>query len=326
MKILERNQLLEYLRHAIELETSILAQKKIISEYENSSLERKPFLREKELPPYPHREISEKNPGDESSNNLLALFLMLIFGAFLAIFSAGSILYGISGGAEANGSTVDVGICLMMLFVGIGMMIPYLFIHFQENKEIAAISSRYYKEIERYKEEKAEIEEYNSNAKKEYQRNLDEWNASNTEAQGYLQAPLTETEQALKSFYELDVIYPKYHNLPALTSMYEYLITGRCEELAGPHGAYNLYEDEVRKDTVISQLNTVIENLEQIKQNQYMLYEQVVSIQQTTKAIAIELYQIKGYTFFLTELATLNTYYSGIAAANSTALAYSRSL
>ena len=59
--------------------------------------------------------------------------------------------------------------------------------------------------------------------------------------------------------------------------------------MIGPHGAYNMYEDEMRKDTVISQLNTVIANLEQIKQNQYMLYQQVKAIQNTASEIGNEL-------------------------------------
>ena len=47
-----------------------------------------------------------------------------------------------------------------------------------------------------------------------------------------------------------------------------------------------MYEDEVRKDTVIAQLNAINENLEKIKQNQYMLYQQVVSIRENTDIIS----------------------------------------
>lgn len=112
-------------------------------------------------------------------------------------------------------------------------------------------------------------------------------------------------------------MYPKYQNLPALTSIYEYFITGRCEELTGPHGAYNMYEDEMRKDTVISQLSTVIANLEQIKQNQYMLYQQVKTIQKTASVIGNELAQIRGYTAALTELSAMNAYYNAVSARNS---------
>lgn len=95
------------------------------------------------------------------------------------------------------------------------------------------------------------------------------------------------------------------------------MVTGRCDELKGPHGAYNLYEDEIRKDTVISQLNRVIENLEQIKQNQYMLYQQVRKISDNTEVIKHELDAIRGYTVKLTELSALNTYYSSLTAKNT---------
>lgn len=117
--------------------------------------------------------------------------------------------------------------------------------------------------------------------------------------------------------YDKGIIYRKYCTLPALTSIYEYFITGRCTELTGPHGAYNLYEDELRKDTVISQLNTVIENLEQIKQNQYLLYQQVKAIQENTSAIASELRQIKGYTVAIAQLTVLNAYYAALNERNT---------
>ena len=58
----------------------------------------------------------------------------------------------------------------------------------------------------------------------------------------------------------------------ALTTISEYLATGRCSELTGPNGAYNLYESEIRANRVIAQLDKVIDSLEQIKENQYKTY------------------------------------------------------
>lgn len=320
MKTLEHKQLLEYLKHAINLETAILTQKRIIAEYEESSLKRKPELREKALPGPPTRERVIR---DEKGS--LAVGIM---GGGISLIGIALLVLLFSGFTYGDG--------LMIVIGGLGSFGCFWFVakliaetissNKEDGKKEAEYSRKYEEQLAEYKKERAEVEEYNKNSKKEYQNNLADWNTSDIQARDYLSAPLAETEETLKTLYALDVVYPKYHNLPALTSIYEYLITGRCEELAGAHGAYNLYEDEVRKDTVISQLNTVIENLEQIKQNQYMLYEQVVGIQQATRAIAVELYQIKGYTACLTELTALNTYYSGIAAANSTALAYCRSL
>ena len=78
-----------------------------------------------------------------------------------------------------------------------------------------------------------------------------------------------------------------------------------------------LDEDALRKDTVISQLNTVIENLEQIRHNQYMLYQQVKAIQENTATIASELQQIKGYTVQIAQLTALNAYYAALNERNT---------
>lgn len=146
---------------------------------------------------------------------------------------------------------------------------------------------------------------------------MDEWKASYLNLKAHMDAPLTASKSLLEKFYASEIIYPKYRTLPALTSIYEYFMTGRCTELTGPHGAYNLYEDELRKDTVISQLNTVIENLEQIRQNQYMLYQQVKAIQENTAVIASELKQIKGYTIQIAQLTALNAYYAALTERNT---------
>lgn len=96
--------------------------------------------------------------------------------------------------------------------------------------------------------------------------------------------------------------------------------------MTGPNGAYNLYELELRQNTVISPLNTIISNLEQIRQNQYILYNELVQITQNTHKIAGELRAIRGYTYTLTQFAALNTYYTGLAAASSSAMAFYHAL
>ncbi len=150
-----------------------------------------------------------------------------------------------------------------------------------------------------------------------YSEDMRKWEADKAEMHAFLAGPLEKSKWILSKVYENELIYPKYHNLPALTSICEYLITGRCDELTGPHGAYNLYEDEVRKDTIISQMNTIIANLESIKTNQYMLYQQVVSIKSDCDRIGAELRQIKGLNYAIAELTMLNTYYEELQARNT---------
>lgn len=309
MNTMNRSDLLTYLKQAIDLETAVLTQKRIISEYDSSAEKRKPLLlldddgREPQLSDY------------TAEDSLPYILLSILIGAFgIACFVP-----------FFMGEQLEDFLMAFLSLMGIGI-IGCAFVPLVKAFGINEKKKEYRIAIENYRNAFEETQKKNSGIKTKYSSDMMKWNASNEQAHAFLDGQLLKTETILKELYSKNIIYPKYNNLPALTSIYEYLITGRCEELTGPHGAYNLYEDEIRKDTVISQLNTVIENLEKIRQNQYMLYEQVKGIQRATQAIAVELNQIKGYTALLTEISTLNLYYNGINAMNSTALAYCRSL
>ena len=294
--------LLEYLKRAIALESSMVTQKQVIDDYEESSKRREPILELKEKMDTPSRL--------DTSGNMIVIVLIGLFALLCIVKGIGRLLHS-SWGMAIFDLVLSAALCYLIIVIKAGEK---------------AGNERYWKEIKRVEDANKQIKEENGATEERYQNAMCEWKDSNEEAHEYFAKSLSETQEALDKLYSLDVIYPKYRTLPALTSIYEYLVTGRCEELSGAHGAYNLYEDEVRKDTVISQLNTVIENLEQIKQNQYMLYEQVKGIQQNTRAIAAELYQIKGYAACLTDLAALTAFYSGVAATNTSTLTYCQML
>ena len=80
------------------------------------------------------------------------------------------------------------------------------------------------------------------------------------------------TQNALQEYYGVGLIYPKYHNINAMCSFYEYYMSGRCSQLTGHEGAYNIYENELRANLILTKLDDILANLEQIKGNQYMLY------------------------------------------------------
>ena len=97
-----------------------------------------------------------------------------------------------------------------------------------------------------------------------------------------LDQEITATEELLKKtyaarneLYAYDIVFGKYRNPVALSSFYEYLMSGRCSALEGADGAYNIYESEIRANRVIAQLDTVISSLEDIKENQYMMYQEM---------------------------------------------------
>lgn len=87
---------------------------------------------------------------------------------------------------------------------------------------------------------------------------------------------LKETKNTLEAYYRKDIIYPKYRSLIPISSFCDYLQSGVCETLEGHEGCYNKFDLEVRLDTIISRIDDVIDNLDQIKFNQHTLYEEVV--------------------------------------------------
>lgn len=96
---------------------------------------------------------------------------------------------------------------------------------------------------------------------------------------------LTDTRQLLQKAYDKGLLYGKYRNFVAVCSICEYLESGRCSELSGPDGAYNLFEMEIRMNLVITQLNSVISKLDQIQANQVMLYDAISAGNQLTSQL-----------------------------------------
>lgn len=83
---------------------------------------------------------------------------------------------------------------------------------------------------------------------------------------------LTKAVKLRVELYSCDIIFEKYRDIVSMAMFCEYFESGRCQELVGPNGAYNLYENEIRMNMIISQLDQVIESLEQIKNNQFLIY------------------------------------------------------
>lgn len=102
---------------------------------------------------------------------------------------------------------------------------------------------------------------------------------------GMLEADASEAKKAfleavctLESLYACGRIYPKYRTYPIVTTMAEYLETGRCPSLEGADGAYNLYESELRANRIIDTLESIETSLNEIKGNQYLLYTSINNV------------------------------------------------
>ena len=305
MKTLPREQLLKYIEYAIKMESAVYTHDRIIENYNCVARNNRPSLNQLPEPASPGLppEIDPTTSG---------FGILIVTGVITGLISIPVISMGSFGTVMG---IVVLGIAIAMFIVGI-----------KPKLQLKSAEKEYDQQIEYYKRRKDDVEKENQNRRNKYDSEMKVWNNSDRKAKARLNKEKQKIVQDLAMYYKQDIIYPKYRNLAALTSIYEYLESGRCDELTGPQGAYNLYEDELRKDIIINQLNTIISDLEQIKYNQYMLYQEVKQIQTNTQRIANELYQIKGFAYEITQIAALNTYYNGINAASSSALAFSRSL
>ena len=297
----------EYLKALITVETDIATQNQIIDQYRTFSLSKEPVLLPVNDPPKPEYSDYVKTHDVEGADKLTFIigFIAILF---IIFFFWSSVVPGITF------------LRILFLIIGIGG-IWFTIKSMQEKKQIEkAISNEYnifLKATEAYNTRCEENKRINQKIASQYHEDHSEWETNQRSNIQELNHQLIKTQTILNELYKKDLIYKKYQNLPSLTSIYEYLLTGRCDSLTGPHGAYNLYEDEVRKDTVISQLNEVINNLEKIRANQYMLYQQIKTIQENTAEIGLELSRIRSNTTNIMELTAINAYYSALTARNT---------
>ncbi len=107
-----------------------------------------------------------------------------------------------------------------------------------------------------------------------------------------IEKSLSESRQRLQTWYAQGIVFPKYQNLPMICSLYEYLCAGRCSTLEGFDGGYNILETEIRLNKIVTHLDSVVKNLELIRQNQYLLHVAIQESIHQTKLLANSTSQI----------------------------------
>lgn len=91
----------------------------------------------------------------------------------------------------------------------------------------------------------------------------------------YIVKQIGKSYEVQAKLYSYGVIYGKYRSYIAMSSFLDYFMSGRVTALEGPDGAYNLYEQESRADIIIGKLDVIIDSLEDIKENQYFIYNEL---------------------------------------------------
>lgn len=143
---------------------------------------------------------------------------------------------------------------------------------------------------------------------------------------------LEDTKNNLDELYNMGIIFPKYRNYVAVCSMYEYFSSGRVDTLEGANGAYNLYENEIRQNLIISSLEKISTNLEVIKSNQYILYTELkennerldATLDEISNSIKSSLNcitRIEDINMSIAESTYINAYCSKINAENTRVMA-----
>ncbi len=131
-----------------------------------------------------------------------------------------------------------------------------------------------------------------------------------------------ETSNILNDYYNIGILYPKYWGLVPVSTIYEYLISGRCSSLTGHEGAYNLYELELRMNIIIGKLDEIIERLNDIDVHQKLLADTIrrgnSQIRSIANSIDNSLDRIENNT-------AISTFYNNITATNTSFLVWLKS-
>lgn len=94
---------------------------------------------------------------------------------------------------------------------------------------------------------------------------------------------------ALTGLYAKNIIHPKYQNFIAIAQLYDYLNIGRCIELNGANGAYNLFEQEKNNGLLISELDISLFKLEKYESTMYSLVDLLRKNDKITSKIFTEI-------------------------------------
>ena len=269
------SELLSYVKQVMDLETSVYTNQSLQDGFSSSMAAQAPARPQKpekkvvSMPLKPEIPTLDKNP----------MLSMLVFCGIGAVFT----ILGIFSLALGDFLSIIMG--LLWLIIGVPIVIGGAKHPGEVKKktdEYNAAVGKYNAEMDVYKKHSAEAETRNQNQEQVYQSKVAVYRqnmASFTDKCEKSRESIVEAGNNLKNtleqVYSVDVIYPKYRNLVAVTMIYEYLASGRCSELEGPNGAYNLYEMELRQNIIIGQLSSILDRLEQIRSNQFTLYNEL---------------------------------------------------
>lgn len=284
----------EYLKNIMEMEQAIYTTNKAIGylQYKSKNLSIKKNYTEPEKPVKYDGVVTGLGAGYTALVAAgIGLPVSIIFGLIRWIY------YGGKFGASFWGC--------MILFVGIGFFVGLI-----------ALSSASDSASLKYDND---IKHYNKLVDDDKKRVNDELaQKENINSQiAILNLKRKEISETLNKLYDINIIYPKYRNFVAVTTFYEYFESGRCNTLQGHEGAYNIYENEIRLNIIITKLDDIIERLDEIRSNQYTIHNAVSEGNRIANNIYQQAIKTSGKLDSINENSALTSYNSMITAKNT---------
>ena len=283
--------LVDYVKRVMDLEKDVYTNQQIQNSFDETFARRKPLP-----PPKPEiKKIYQPSPpklNDEDKGKKIASALGYWLCAIGCIWFMRWML-----SEDVWDLLGFIGVVGLLVISALTIGSVYLAINSQ--KEISEKKRKYQEDMDSYPQRLAEYNEavkqttaeniekqrqYGS-ALTEYLQETDQYECERKNAYAQISTSGQKLRWALSSLYDMNVLYPKYRNLVAVSTIYEYLSSGRCDRLDGPDGAYNLYEMELRQNIIIGQLSSIVENLNQIRNNQFTLYNELVSANQRAASV-----------------------------------------
>lgn len=80
---------------------------------------------------------------------------------------------------------------------------------------------------------------------------------------------------SLSALYNENILPAQYRNIAAVTTMYQWLKSGRCTEIYGHGGVFDTYENDLKMNMIIGRLDEISFKLDVIASNQEMLYQEI---------------------------------------------------
>lgn len=326
LSLMSSRDITVYLKNVVDAESLLFQQRMVKEEAQKGLCYIEPACRTVEKPQKKqiYQPAEPKAPVDTST--MIGYVLGVVFFGALAIFSLLAMSYTVITGL---GLLALSGCMEVIMIRGLKSGYEGRREYPQKKQEYDAAKYRYLtllaEEEENYRRRSEEWQEEVTKAEQEHQlakaAARDRYEGA-VEQVNLLDKPIADTEAILEELYGLDIIFPKYRNLPAVCTFYEYFSSGRCSELSGPNGAYNMYESELRQNLIINKLDTIMGSLEGIRENQYILYTEIKKAASILPMISRDVAQMLDETKGIASSSAIASQCSEAAAKNAEALKY----